>query len=248
MFGIPADTALVWANVISLSGLAISAAGAILAYQLAAQMNAAHSLELQQVQSEARTQIEIVADQANTRTAGLAKANEELQLEVQSEREARKTMSARFQTRDITDEQMAKFVEMVKGKVPQINLFTVPDREASIFAITIMDALHKADVSVTWYRIQSLPKFGQGIADNGVTIYEYPGGEKDESVGRTLAKAFTAMDVQPNLLIPARPLWDFPSPSLFIAPRPPEFLPASKDPISSATKSAALSDFLSHAE
>jgi hypothetical protein len=246
MFGIPADTAFAWANVISLSGLVIAAAGAIVAYQLAARMNAAHSFELQQVQSEARTQIEIVATEAHTRTAGLVKANEELQLELQSEREARKTMSA--QTRDITDEQMARFVDMVKGKVRQINVFTAPDREASIFGVTILDALQKADVSVTWYRTQSLPTFARGIADNGVTIYEYPAEERDESVGRTLVKAFTAMGVQPNLLIPAQPLWDFPSPSLIIAPRPPEFLRASKDPLPSVTKSAALSDLLSQAE
>jgi hypothetical protein len=246
MFGIPADTALAWANVISLSGLVIAAAGAFVAYQLAARMNAGHSLELQQVQSEARTQIEIVAAQANTRTAGLVKANEELQLELQSERKARKAMSA--QTRDITNEQMAKFVDTVKGKVRQINLFTAPDREASIFGITILDALQKADVSVTWHRMQSLPTFGRGIADNGVTIYEYPAEEKDESVGRTLAKAFTALDVQPNLLIPTQPLWDLPSPSLIIAPTPPEFLRAPNGPIPSATKSAVLSDLLSHAE
>jgi hypothetical protein len=100
---------------------------------------------------------------------------------------------------------------------------------------------------VTLYRTQSLPTFARGIADNGVTIYEYPAVEKDESVGRTLVEAFTAMGVQPNLLIPAQPLWDFPSPSLIIAPRPPEFLRASKDPIP-ATKSAALSDLLSEAE
>jgi hypothetical protein len=244
MFWIPADTALAWANVISLSGLAIAAAGAIVAYQLAARMNAAHSLELQQVQSEARTQIEIVAAEAHTHTAGLVKANEELQLELQSEREARKSA----QTRDITDEQMAKFVDTVKGKVRQINVFTAPDREASIFGITILEALQKADVSVTWYRTQSLPAFARGIADNSVTIYEYPAEEKDESAGRTLVKAFLAMGVEPNLLIPAQPLWDFPSPSLIIAPRRPEFLRASQDPIPSATKSAALSDLLGQAE
>jgi hypothetical protein len=79
---------------------------------------------------------------AATRTAGLEKANEELRLELQSEKEARLAMSAR--SRDITDEQMAKFVDTVKGKVRQINLFTAPDREASIFGITILDALQKA--------------------------------------------------------------------------------------------------------
>jgi hypothetical protein len=246
MFGIPADTALAWANVISLSGLAIAAAGAIVAHQLAARMNAAHSLELLQVQSEARTQIEFVAAEAHTRTTGLKEANEELQLELQSEREARKKLSK--QTRDITDEQMAKFVDTVKGKVRTINVFTAPDREASIFGIAILDALQKADVSVTWYRTQSLPTFARGIADNGVTIYEYPAEERDESTGRTLVKAFTAMGVQPNLLIPAQPLWDFPSPSLFIAPRPPQFLRASNNPLPSATKSAALSDLLTQAE
>jgi hypothetical protein len=246
MFGIPGDTALAWANVILLSGLAIAAAGAIVAYQLGARMNAAYSLELQQVQSEAQTQIEILLAEVNTRTAGLVKVNEELQLGLQSERETRKAMVA--QTRDITNEQMAKFVNVVKGKVRQINLFIAPNREASILGITILDALQKADVSVTWYRMKALPRVGQGIADSGVTIYEYPAAEKDESVGRTLAKALTAMDMQPNLLIPAQPLWEFPSPSLIIAPRPPEFLRASKDPIPSATKSAVLPDFLSHAE
>ena len=79
-----------------------------------------------------------------------------------------------------------------QGKVRQINLFTAPDREASIFGITILDALQKADVSVTLYRAQSLPTFAQGIADNGVTIYEYPAEEKNESVGRTLGSGLIA--------------------------------------------------------
>ena len=130
MFGIPADTALAWANVISLSGLAIAAAGAIVAHQLAARMNAAHHLELLQVQSEARTQIEFVAAEAHTRTTGLKEANEELQLELQSEREARKKLSK--QTRDITDEQMVKFVDTVKGKVRTINVFTAPDHNVDL--------------------------------------------------------------------------------------------------------------------
>src|SRR4029453_8560709 len=51
MFGIPADTALAWANIIALSGLAMAAAGAFTAYQLSGRINAAHGLELQQVKS-----------------------------------------------------------------------------------------------------------------------------------------------------------------------------------------------------
>jgi hypothetical protein len=248
MFAIPADTALAWANVISLSGLAIAVAGAVVAYQLSARMNAAHSLELQQVKSEARTQIEIAATQANTRTAQLVDVNENLQLELQSEKDARKALSTQLQRRDVAGEQMAKFVDTIKGKVRQINLFTVRDHEASIFGLTILDALHEADVSVTWYRVRASSMLPPGIPNYGVTIYEHPGGERDESVGRTLAKAFAEIDVQSNLIISARPLQEFPSPSLIIAPRTPKFVRPSRDPIPSATTSAALSDLFSHTE
>jgi transcriptional regulator NrdR family protein len=249
MFGIPADTALAWANIISLSGLAIAAAGAFAAYQLSGRINAAHGLELQQVKSEARTEIENAASQVRTRTAQLVEVNESLQLDLQSEKDARKALSAQLQRRDMTDDQMAKFVATIKGKVRQINLFTVADREASKFGLTILDALREADVAVTWYRLRSVPPYVQGIVDSGVTIYAYPAeGKSDERVTRVLAQAFTALDVQPNLLIPSKPLWDLPSPSLIIAPRSPKFVRPSQDPIPSATKSAALSDLFSHAE
>jgi len=251
MFGIPADTLVTWANVISLSGLGLAAAATIVAHQLSARMNVANIRELQQVQSEARTQIETsraAAAEASARTAELVRANAQLQLELQTEKDIRATMSGQLQTRDMTKEQMAKFVETIKGKVRQLSLFTVPDREASIFGITILDALRKADVSATWYRMQSPPTSSQGVAHTGVIIYEYPGGGGDERVGRTLLKAFTDIDVQSNLLNPPQPLQGFPSPSLIVAFKPPEFLRASDNPIPSDVGATVPSDFLSRAE
>jgi hypothetical protein len=249
MFGIPADMALAWANIISLSGLAIAAAGAVAAYQLSARIGADHRVELQLVKSEARTQLENAATRANALTAQLVEVNENLQLELQSEKDARKTLSAQLQRRDMTDEQMVKFVATIKGKVRQINLLTVADRETTTLGLTILDALREANVEVTWYRLRSAPPLGQDIADSGVTIYECPDeGKHDESIARILAQAFTALDVRPTLRITAKPLWDLPSPSLIIAPRTPTFIRPSQDPIPSATKSAALSDLFSHTE
>ena len=247
MFGIPPDTALAWANIISLSGLVIAVAGAAAAFQLSARISAAHKLELQQVKSDAQTQIENAAVQANARNAQLVQVNESLQLELQDEKLARSALAKQNQKNDLTDEQMAKFTDAIKGKIQQITLFTVADREASYFGISILDALREANVDVTWYRIKSGPIFGEGISDSGVTIYEYPADGKDDgSVARILAQAFTALDVRPDVLIPAKPLSDFPSPSLIIAPRVPKFMRSSQDPIRSATKPAVLSDLFSH--
>ena len=250
MFGIPVDTLAAWANVISLSGLAIAMAGTIVAYQLSARMNVASVRELQQVQSEARAQIDNAraeAAQESARNAELIKTNARFQQELQLEKDARLAMREQSQPRDMTKEQLARFVETVKGKVGQLNLLTVPDPEASIFGITVLDALRKADVSVNWYRMQSATPI-QGVANTGVIVYEYPQGG-DESAGRTLLKAFTEMNMQSNLLTPKQPLQGVPSPSLIIALKPPQFLRPSGDPIPSDIKAYNIpSDLLSRAE
>jgi hypothetical protein len=219
------------------------------AYQLSARIGADHRVQLQQVKSEARTQIENAATRANALTVQLVEVNENLQLELQSEKDARKTLSAQLQRRDLTDEQMIKFVATIKGKIRQINLLTVADRETTTFGLTILDALREANVDVTWHRLRSAPPLGQDVDDSGVTIYECADeGKHDESNARILAQAFTALEVRPSLLITAKPLWGLPSPSLIIAPRTPTFIPSSQDPIPLATKSAALSDLFSPTE
>jgi len=147
----------------------------------------------------------------------------------------------------MTKEQLTRFVETVKGKVGQLNLFTVPDPEASAFGVTVLDALRKAGVSVNWYRMQSATPV-QGAISTGVIIYEYPQGG-DECAGRTLLKAFKEMNMQSNLLTPLQPLQGVPSPSLIIALKPPEFLRASTDPLPPEIKAHnALSNLLSRAE
>jgi hypothetical protein len=251
MFGIPIDTLITWANVISLSGVVMAAAGIILGNQLSSRVSASNAQELRHVQSEARTHIEALrtaASRANARTADLVRANAELQIQLLTEKEARATLPKDIQTRDMTREQMATFVEAIKGKVRQVNLFTVPDREASIFGVIVLDALRKADVSVTWFRLRSPLTLGPGIADTGVLIYEYPEGKADECAGRALLKAFTDIDVQSNLLKSAQPLQDFPSPSIIIAHKPPDFLRPSNNPIPSAREVSLPSDLLSRAK
>lgn len=242
MLGIPADTALAWANVISLGGLVVAVAGSVVAYQLSAGLSTAHSLELQQVKSAAQHQIATVETQAHMRSAELVEMNEGLQLEVQS---ARTALSTRPTGGEVTDEQVARFADGIKGKVQEINLFTAPGREASILGITILDGLRDAGVAVNWYRMRSAPTFRRGTADSGVTIYEYPAGQGHDGVARVLANAFTAMNVEPNLVVTDQPLYDFPSPSIFVAaPRPPEFLRSAQGPIRSAT----ISDLFSQTE
>jgi hypothetical protein len=154
-----------------------------LAFQLSARMNAVHRLELQQVRSEANTQIETsraAAARASARIAQLVRVTAELQLELQSQKYTQAAMAAQLQTRDMTKEQMAKFVETVKGKVRQLSLFIVPDREASIFGIAVLDALRKAGVFVTWHRMQSPAALSPDVADAGVIIHECPGEAGDD--------------------------------------------------------------------
>ena len=248
MFGIPIDMAAAWASVIS--GWVLAVAGTIVVYQLTARTNAANVRELEQFQSEARAEIENAraeAAQESARNAELAKSNAQFQRELQLEKDARLAMREQFQPRDMTKEQLARFVETVKGKVGQLSLFTVPDPEASAFGVTVLDALRKAGVSVNWYRMPSTTPI-QGAASTGVIIYEYPQ-KGDECAGRTLLNAFTDIDVQSNLLNPAQPLQGVPSPSLIIALKPPKFLRPSDDPIPSDIKAQnQLSDLLSRAE
>jgi hypothetical protein len=235
MLGFPIDTLFAWANALLLTGLATTAAAAILVHQLSARMDAARKLELQQTQSEARIQIETsraAAARSSARIALLVRTASELQLELASERSARMAMSAQLQTRDMTKEQMARFIEMIKGKVRQVSLFIVPDREASLFGITVLDALRKAGVFVTWQRMESLANLDP-IADTGVTVYECPKGGEEGCVGPILLKAFSAIDVQSKLLHPGQPLQSLPSPSVVISHRPTEFLRASDGPLPS---------------
>ena len=122
MSGISADTLFIWINVIFLSVLVMAAAGTIATYLLSARMYAAKDRELQQVQIEAaRTD----ATQASARTAEPAKANTELQLELQEKKNARITVAEQSQPRDMTKEEMAKFVETIKDKGSQLNLIIV---------------------------------------------------------------------------------------------------------------------------
>jgi hypothetical protein len=246
MFGIPADTLFAWASAISLSGLAIGAAGALLAFQLSARMNAAHRLELQQIRSAADTQIEAskaAAARASARTAQLVRTTAELQIELQNQKDTQAAMAAQLQTRDMTKEQMAKFVETIKGKVRQLSLFIVPDREASIFGITVLDALRKAGVFVTWHRMQSSAVLSPEVAETGVIIHECPGEAGDDCAGQTLSNAFSAIDIEARILNPAQPLPGFPSPSLIIALKPSGFL-RSDAPILSDLKTTGSSDLL----
>jgi hypothetical protein len=232
MFGIPLDTLLGWVNVIYLSALGIAAAATFAIYQLSARMNAAKDRELQRFQIEAGSQIEAAREntaQASARTAELLKANTELQLELQQEKDARTAMLEQLQARDMTKEQIAQFVETIKGKVRQLSVFTIPDSEASIYGVTVLDALQKAGVSVTWYRMQSPVIMIEGVNSTGVTIYQdQPGGS--EGAGEALLKAFVDMHIQSNLLTPVQPLQGVPSPSLFIALKPPSFI-KSPDPL-----------------
>jgi hypothetical protein len=244
VFGFPIDTLLAWTNVLLMTGLAMTAMAAILVHQLSARMDAARRLELQQTQSEARIQIETsraAAARASARIARLVRTASELQLELGREKNARMALSAQLQTRDMTKEQMAKFVEMVKGKVRQLSLFIVPDREASIFGITVLDALRKAGVFVTWHRMESIASSNPEIANAGVTIYECPKRGEEGCAGRTLLKAFSAIDVQSKLLNPAQPLQGLTSPSVVIGVNPAEFLRASDDPIPSDVKAPGSS-------
>ena len=237
VFGFPIDTLFAWANVLLLTCLATTAGAAVLVHQLSARMDAARRLELQQTQS-ARIYIETsrtAVARSSARIAQLVRTATELQLELESEKNARMAMSAQLQTRDMTKEQMAKFVEMVKGKVRQLSLFIVPDREAAFFGTTVLDALRKAGVFVTWQRMEALASINPDVADIGVTIYECPRGSEEGCAGRTLLKAFSAIDVQSKLLNPAQPLQGLPSPSVIISFKPAGFLRAS-EPIPSDVK------------
>jgi len=207
-------------------------------------MDVARRLELQQTQSEARLQIEAsraAAARASARTAQLVRTAAELQLELEREKNARMAISAQLRTRDMTKEQMAKFVEMIKGKVRQLSLLIVPDREASIFGITVLDALRKAGVFVTWQRMESLGSINPAVADAGVTIYECAERGEEGCAGRTLLRAFSAIDVQSKLLNPAQPLQGLPSPSIVIARKPAEFLRGTDEPIPSDVKATESS-------
>jgi hypothetical protein len=242
MFGVSADTLFSWANVVYLGAVAVAAVASFAIYQLSARIGADKDRELQKFQSEARVQIEDAqakAAQAEARAAELLKSNTELQIELQHEQSARSAMLVQLQPRDMTRDQMDQFVASIRGKVTELHVFTIPDPEAAVYGFTVLEALQRAGVAVSWYRLSSSVIPVEGVASTGMTIYEYPA-TGEGGAGHALMEAFyplaalstpgrhlevpctSTMDHDATLPLAAK--CRIPSPALFIALKPPAFL------------------------
>ena len=91
------------------------------------------------------------------------------------ERRARTAMLLQLQPRDFTKKQMDDFVASIKGKVTDLNVFTLPDPEAAQYGFEVIEGLQRAGVKVAWYPTTSPYFLIPGIDSSGLTIYESPG-------------------------------------------------------------------------
>jgi hypothetical protein len=146
------------------------------------------------------------------------------------EQRARTAMLAQLQPRDFSKEQMEDFVASIKGKVADLNVFTLPDPEASEFGFAVMAGLQRAGVKVSWYPTTSPYFLVPGVSSTGLTIWDDP----TKRVSGTLADAFLeagqssvgvfqdrpAGQDRPGVVSPS----SIPVPALFIALKQPAFV------------------------
>jgi hypothetical protein len=168
------------------------------------------------------------AEVAKENAAALTKANTELQLQVEKERNARTAMLMQLQPRDFSAQQMEAFVAELKGKVKELHVFTIVDNEAAMYGSMIMDGLKRADVVVHWHRVAGTLVMVGGVATTGVTIYDREG----SSVWRPLMDAFVKAGHFAMMCPPSDESPEIPTPSLFVMLKPPPFqdFPSYKKP------------------
>jgi hypothetical protein len=162
-----------------------------------------------------------------------AKANERAALaneRAEKEAKARVAMLAQLEPRYFTAKQLKDFVDSIGGRITELNVYTLPDPEASIYAFEVICALQQAKVNVVWHPVTTPYFMVQGINSTGVTLYESP----NKGVGKALMTAFEKADKWGNgWFTPgnpskqdrgqppgAVPLASIPSPALFIALKP----------------------------
>lgn len=161
-------------------------------------------------------------------TEGLAQ-----EAEIERLKNARTAMLLQLQPRDFTKEQMDAFIASIKGKVTDLNVFTLPDPEAAMYGHEVIDGLQRAGVKVAWYPTTSPYFLVPGVSSSGLTVYESP----NRHVGEALMDGFLKAG-QPSMawFTPERPsdqdkrrgpgvipLSSIPSPALFIALKQPAF-------------------------
>jgi hypothetical protein len=142
---------------------------------------------------------------------------------------ARTAMLLQLQPRDFTKKQMDDFGASIKGKVTDLNVFTLPDPEALAYGFKVMEGLQRAQVKVDWYPMHSSYFLISGIDSSGLTTYESPGRKE----GISLMEAFMNAGQDASRLIPERPtdldkpglisLSSVPRPALFIGLKQPAF-------------------------
>lgn len=146
------------------------------------------------------------------------------------EQRARAAMLAQLQPRGFSKEQMEDFVASIRGKVPEMNVFTLTDPEASQFGFTVMIGLQRAGVRVSWYPTASPYFLIPGVSTTGLTIWDDP----TKRVGGTLSDAFLKAGQLSVGIFPDRPAGQdrpgvvspstIPLPALFIALKQPAFV------------------------
>jgi hypothetical protein len=181
-----------------------------------------------EIRDTTRELVALVDDRAQAANERASLANER----AEKEAKARTAMLLQLQLRDFTKKQMDDFVGSIKGKVTNLNVFTLPDPEAARYGFEVIDGLQRAGVKVAWYPTPSPYFLIPGIGSSGLTLYESP----NKQVGIAVMGGFTKAGQGGQgmaLFTPERPgdqdrpgaipLSSIPSPALFIALKPPAF-------------------------
>jgi hypothetical protein len=136
--------------------------------------------------------------------ADTLEANKKLEIE----RGARLALLKETEPRDINAEQIEKFVAKIKGMVTELNVYSIPDREAQRFGVVLTIALHKAGVKSEW---KPLYTFIPG-AFFGVLVYE----PKEELASKMMTALAESTGLSIGRYLPMEPSPDIPSPAVIV--------------------------------
>jgi hypothetical protein len=135
-----------------------------------------------------------------------------IETEMQKIETARAAMLDQLKPCDLTAQQMDKFASTVRGKVPDVTVFSLVDAETWLFARALVAALQRGGVSAHLMPPQA--GFPAGAGTNVLTVYEHPHAG-DGGPGAALFKACCNVYVS-GFYTPSEALSDIPSPALFV--------------------------------
>jgi hypothetical protein len=137
-------------------------------------------------------------------------------------------MLLQLKPREFTKRQMDEFVVSVKGKVERLNVFTLPDPEATGYGFQVIQGLQSAGVQVEWYPATAPYFLIPGVSSTGLTLWDDPRVNIRTAISDGFRKAEQSVSMfpdrpagqdRPGVISPST----VPIPALFVALKQPAF-------------------------